>query len=272
MKSVRSNGVPLWLLPNLLSLDAPLVAVVWQSFLADCFALPLRMPGRLVLALTVWGIYLADRLLDVRRPATGVESARHRFYRNHRRLAVGILTAVLVTDLLLILFWLRPAVFRNGLIASAAVSLYLVFLHWKSDATRIPKELIVALLFTAGTFLVAWTAAPNPAATLLLPALSFFLLCLANLVTIEMWEWRELRDEKSGRPHRTAIWLGRSCIIWVSALAIASFVFGNSAWWNAIAISAAAESLICAIGTRLSLEVRRMLVDAILLSPIFFLL
>jgi hypothetical protein len=148
----------------------------------------------------------------------------------------------------------------------------LVFVHRKTDATRIPKELIVALLFTAGTFLVAWTAAPNAAGTLLLPALSFFLLCLANLVTIEMWEWRELRGENSGRPHRTAIWLGRSCVVWVSALAIASFVFGKSPWWDAVALSAAAESLMCAIGTRLSLEVRRMLVDAILLSPIFFLL
>jgi hypothetical protein len=272
VKSVRPNGAPLWLLPNLLSLDAPLVAVVWQSFLADCFGLPLRIPGRLVLALTVWAIYLADRLLDVRRPATGTEPARHQFYRNHCRLGVGMLTAVLMADLLLILFWLRPAVFRNGLFAFAAVSLYLFFVHLKTRATRIPKELLVALLFTAGTFLVAWTAAPNPAATLLLPALSFFLLCLANLVTIEMWEWRELRDEKSGRPHRTAIWLGRSCIIWVFALAIASFVFGKSSWWNGVALSAAAESLICAIGTRLSLQVRRMLVDAILLSPIFFFL
>jgi hypothetical protein len=272
VRRARSIGVPLWLLPNLLSLDAPLVAVVWQSFLANCFGLPLRLPGRLVLALTVWAIYLADRLLDVRGAARGVESARHQYYRNHRRLTVGMLAAVLLSDLLLILFWLRPAVFRNGLIVFAAVLLYLTVLHRKGSSSRIPKEFLVALLFTVGTFLVAWTAAPNPASTLLLPALSFFLLCLANLVTIEMWEWRELRQEQSDRPHWTTIRLGRSCIAWAATLAIASFVFGKSPWWNAVALSAAAESLLCAAGSRLSLEVRRILVDAVLLSPVFFLL
>lgn len=57
--------------PNLLSLDAPAVALVWQDFLARTFGIPLRMPARLVLGLTVWAIYLGDRLLDVRGPATG---------------------------------------------------------------------------------------------------------------------------------------------------------------------------------------------------------
>ena len=55
---------PLWLWPNLLSLDAPLVALVWQDFAAHSFGHPLRLPARIVLALTVWAIYVVDRLLD----------------------------------------------------------------------------------------------------------------------------------------------------------------------------------------------------------------
>ena len=58
----EEDSAPLWLWPNLLSLDAPLVAVLWQGFLAYRFSLPLRPAGRLVLGLTVWAIYFLDRL------------------------------------------------------------------------------------------------------------------------------------------------------------------------------------------------------------------
>ena len=69
---------PVWLWFNLLGLDAPVVALVWQDFLARCYPTILRPPGRAVLGLTVWAIYLADRLLDTRHPAVW-ESVRHVF-------------------------------------------------------------------------------------------------------------------------------------------------------------------------------------------------
>ena len=69
----------------------PLVAVLWQGFLAYRFSLPLRPAGRLVLGLTVWAIYLLDRLLDARKPASLREPARHRFYRRHSKLMTALL-------------------------------------------------------------------------------------------------------------------------------------------------------------------------------------
>jgi hypothetical protein len=57
---------PVWLWMNLLSLDAPLVALVWQDLLARCYGTLLLPAGRTVLGLTVWAIYIADRLMDVR--------------------------------------------------------------------------------------------------------------------------------------------------------------------------------------------------------------
>lgn len=59
---------PAWLLPNLLSLDAPLVAVCWQALLAADTGLALRPAAQVALGLTVWLIYIVDRLLDVRDP------------------------------------------------------------------------------------------------------------------------------------------------------------------------------------------------------------
>ena len=109
-------GRPFWLWLTLLSLDAPLVAFVWQDFLARCYGSVLHPAARWVLALTVWAIYLADRMIDVRHPAAGDESARHQFYRQHRRSAMALLTSVLIADVLAAVMWLRPAVLRDGLL------------------------------------------------------------------------------------------------------------------------------------------------------------
>jgi hypothetical protein len=91
----EEDSPPLWLWPNLLSLDAPLVAVPWKWFLAYRFSLPLRPAWRIVLGLTVWVIYLLDRLLDVRKSLSvnerAREPARHRFYRRHSRFMAALL-------------------------------------------------------------------------------------------------------------------------------------------------------------------------------------
>src|SRR3954452_14827096 len=118
--SVRPRP-PVWLWFNLLSLDAPLIALVWQDFLSRCYPTVLHPTGRGVLGLTVWAIYLADRLLDVRHPAVPGESIRHQFYRMHRTFARTLLAAVLCADFFLAGYWLRPAVLGNGLLVTAGV-------------------------------------------------------------------------------------------------------------------------------------------------------
>jgi len=260
---------PLWLLPNLLSLDAPLVAVVWQDLLARSTASPLRWPARLVLGLTVWAIYLADRLLDVRRPAVGPESARHSFYRRHRRGAALLLLAVVSADAAVTIFLLRPAVFHTGLFALAGVLSYLAVVHL-GLGWRPPKEILVALLFVTGTFLVAWTWDAAEGRPLLLPAAAFFLLCLANLVAIETWEWRELRVEASGRPQPLVLGLGAHLPLWTAALGAACLLFGSSPWFGAVGAAAALTAALTLVGRRLPLTVRRVLIDAVLLTPLFF--
>jgi hypothetical protein len=123
---VRDSSTPFWQWMNLLSLDAPVLALVWQDYLARCYPSLLRPAGRWVLGLTVWVIYIADRLIDVRRPAMENEPIRHRFYRQNRGLAKVVLTSVAFADLFIALLWLRPAVFSNGLLIGAGVVCYLV--------------------------------------------------------------------------------------------------------------------------------------------------
>ena len=266
----RDAPTPAWLWPNLLSLDAPLIAVLWQSFLAQRFIVPLRPTARIALFLTVWAIYIADRLLDVRHPAVTAESERHRFYRRHRASAGYLLVGLLAATLAIIVLRLRPAVLRNGLVPLAAVVFYLAALNFGGARRQIAKELVVAFVFTTGTFLVAWTNDPASPLTLLAPAAAFFLLCLANLVAIEKWEWEELRHGAEP-PHPSTRALVRGLRIWVPAFAAAALLRGRDPWYLAIGASAGIMAGLVWAGPHVKPEARRVLVDAALLTPLFFL-
>lgn len=270
------DSAPWWLWPNLLSLDAPVVAVLWQGFLAYRFELPLRLVWRIVLGLTVWAIYLLDRLLDARKAPAMDEPARHRFYRRHWGAMAALLGVVLAADAIVTLGWLRPAMLRGGVIALAGVLVYLVAFHIPAKAGKLPKEIAAAVLFTAGTFLTAWITLPCP--RLAWAALAFFVLCLANMIAIETWEWRELSKTRAHAttPHVLTRWLARTYLLWVPLAVILCIIAGNGAgrneWYTSIALSGGACAVLFGAGRHVSLEARRALVDGVLLSPILFLI
>jgi hypothetical protein len=179
LPALRSNRVdaganeslrchPLWLWPNLLSLDAPLVAVAWSVLLAQSSRIAIEPAELAVLAATVWTIYAFDRLLDVRFDAP--VTARHRFAYAHRTsFAVIGLAAVIVVGPLSVLA-LSLGTLERGAIVAASVAVYFLFVHL--HRLRIVKlwikQLAVAMLFAAGVVLplranaglgFAWAAA-----------------------------------------------------------------------------------------------------------------
>jgi hypothetical protein len=252
----RPPRVAIWLLPHALGLDAPLVALAWQALLAVHTHVPVRFAARAVLALTVWLIYVADRLLDVDGEGSAPQTAPHRFVRRRHRAAVGLLLVIAAADLWLAAFALRTAVLRNGLVLSVGVAGYLAMVHAPGRRPSIPKALPVAVLFTAGTFVAAWTGATDPVELLWAPAISFFLLCLANLVLIDGWEGAAV---------------GRGYPVCASVLAVACLYGSGHAWYRAIGLSAAALLTLFFAGPRLSRDLRRVLADVALLAPLFFL-
>ncbi|MBN9659971.1 MAG: hypothetical protein J0H49_17420 [Acidobacteria bacterium] len=243
------------------------MAVLWQAFAAHCYALPLRPVAYLVLFLTVWAIYLADRLLDVRKPTRAPESPRHRFYRRNRTPGLVLLVLLLVLDSALCLFELRPAVQHAGWLTLAGVLAYLGFVHLFQLQALFPKQLVAAVLFAVGTFVAPWALSPDPD-TLLIPWLFFVLLCLGNLVAIEGWEWRVLRAGPPPQAITRALqeWLR----IWMPAVGVVSLAFAGQQYFQAVAASAAGLTAISAYEDRISLDLRRVLVDAALLTPLAF--
>jgi hypothetical protein len=248
---------PIWLWFNVLSLDAPLIALVWQDFLARCYPTALHWPGRAVLGLTVWAIYLADRLLDVRHPASPLESLRHRFYRRNRIFAQTLFALVVSIDLAVTRIWLRPSLFTAGLLLAGAVALYLGAFPLTAWGTTAWKKPIAALLFTAGTFLIAWSGTGHPVQELAWPALAFCALCLANLLMIERWS----QGSASVGPR---VW------IWLVLLLIPVIASRHSNWFEAIVFSAAGLCALARWGRRMPGDARCVLADAVLLTPLLF--
>jgi hypothetical protein len=248
---------PIWLWFNVLSLDAPLIALVWQDFLARCYPTMLLPQGRAVLGLTVWAIYLADRLLDVRHPASPLESLRHRFYRRNRVLGQTLFALVVGADLAMMPLLVRPSLFTAGLLLASAVALYLGAFPLTGWATTAWKKPLAALLFTAGTFVIAWTGTGHPVRELAWPALAFCGLCLGNLLMIERWS----QGSPAAGPR---VWM------WLALLVIPVVALRQSNWFEAIVFSAAGLCALAWWGRRMPGDARCVLADAVLLTPLLF--
>lgn len=234
------------------------MALVWQSFTAHSFGLPLRPVAQAVLFLTVWAIYLGDRLLDVRLPQTAPESPRHRFYRRHRLGATILLVVAILTDSALCLFELRPDVRHTGWLALAGVLVYLALVHLVR-VRLFPKEFTAAVLFAAGTFAAPWALCPDPVHILLIPWGFFAVLCLGNLVAIERWE-----AVTAARP------IAEFPRLWLPGVAVAALAFAGKPYYLAVAASALALVGLCLAERWLSRDLRRVLADTVLLTPLIF--
>lgn len=130
----------------MLSLEAPLVAVLWLVALArlDGFAI---MPGVLPgLAAAVWGIYILDRLLDSWPLPADRLDVRHQFYRRWRwPLALVVLPATAAYVIWLSL-WVVPAgLLYYSVIQLIPIGLYLLLYSLSSAIWR--RRLLLGCLF-----------------------------------------------------------------------------------------------------------------------------
>jgi hypothetical protein len=187
MSQIGPAPTPWWLVPNLLALDAPVVAVVWQRFLAARSGVPVPWSATAALAAVVWCVYLADRYLDAQRGA--IDAARHRAAARYPRLFAGAsvlaacLAAVAAARLPLTYVWC-------GLATGLAIAAYLVLAHSFAGSLRcLPgvKEFLVAIGFAAGVAVPLEVSAPR--AAIWLPGVAAFGgLCWLNCRLIDRWE------------------------------------------------------------------------------------
>lgn len=132
--------MPWWLWAHVLSLEAPLVAVLWQSALAHAHGLTLPPMLGAGLALACWLIYVLDRTLDTLSTDV-VLDRRHVFYRRHRRfILLGVVPPAFAALAWMALFVIPEGVLWQALGLSLLVALYLA--SWSAQGSRVWRDLL----------------------------------------------------------------------------------------------------------------------------------
>lgn len=262
----RDRGrIALWELPGVLSLEAPLVAVLWQRLLAQTLGVPLGWPQTLLLGAGVWLVYAADRWLDARKE--GELSPRHRFYRRYRLPVAALWFVTLALSLGVALTRLGALELTAGLALTALAFVYLLRRH--GSRGQPVKELEVALLFGlgGGFFLLFAGAPPLPLAELLAP---FTALCFVNVALIGLWEGDERAVPLAARFPA----LERTLPFWLVILAGGCLLLAVFSPYRPVYVAAALSGLLLGLLTRaasLRPATRHVLADAALLTPLLFL-
>jgi hypothetical protein len=178
-----------WLWPNLLSLDAPIVALLWQLLFVRCFHGSLGMLPAALLATAVWLIYVADRTLDAwRGTPEAAGQLRHEFYRRHWRAVLPVWICALGAGGWLAWSRLPGPLFVEGAAVALGTGLYLAAVHLAPGLLRRAgsKESAVAVLFGLGASLAAWPKVQTGSDVLAI--LLFSCLCWMNCAAIDDWE------------------------------------------------------------------------------------
>ena len=268
-----------WQWPTVLSIDAPIVAVLWQLLLARVAGVDLGWAPPVVLAISVWLAYAADRWIEGwRLDEDVIRTPRHHFYKEYRWPVAALWIAALAADVAIAFARLDARDIAAGFLLIAAVAAYLLShqLVHRDRAWRAPKELCVAALLSAGA-VVFVTETPQPGA-LMLPLAFFALLCFTNCALISVWE-REV-DRAHGQ---TSLALGasdherliRQLPLMIAVVAAAAAIPSAGAARDA-AISAAASAVLLALVDRFERHAgrqpARVLADVALMTPAFALI
>jgi hypothetical protein len=255
---------------HLLSLDAPTVAALWSWFFVRAMHLHLSLPQAILLPLGTWLVYVADRVLDgLRQSQAALLRERHHFHARHR---TAFLWAASLFGVLLawsVHTYMRPEALRDDSYIGVFALLYLLAVH--RGASRLPKELAVAVLFAAATAVPAWSRLSQSSALgklQLAPAVVFFaLLCWINCVGIEKWE--------GGVLHATTRWAGlhlRPIVTMTALFSLGAALLAPSPGLAAVYLAAAGSSgllfVLDARSSRLSPLYLRIAADAALLTPL----
>ncbi|WDQ18110.1 hypothetical protein [Rhodopirellula sp. P2] len=233
-----------WL--NVLSLDAVLVALLWQFvfILAFCGRMPLWYES-FVLAAVVWLIYVADRLLDGSRlDLSQPHLVRHRMHHQHARVWMLTWVAVLLAACVVVVAWMDAVVIRVGLLVATSVLVYGAGVHfWPGRSTVrhvFAKEVQVGVIFASGVSLIAWLEAPS---------VSLGVACAASALLFTANCWAVARRESVADQNYDADRSRNSQREWVAALGVAvvaafSGVVGWLPWLTVVCLLGSSSALL----------------------------
>lgn len=265
---------PIWLWPNLLSLDAPLVAVTWLWMFAKTWQV-IWFPKTiyLLVAAVVWMIYVVDRLLDSRiHPKQALsDKPRHRFHDQHRK-AFGIAVGVVALGCVLLLANLPPDLWWHGSFVLLFVAAYfmLVFLQEGSGISYL-KNVLAGLAFAYGTTVGMHFYRPSSNLFWLIfspEVLVFAVLCIANITAIDFWEQaRKSTNEDEKTAYEVVLSLLLILVAGFALLLAMKTDRFSQPFFYAVMVGAALLHVVNRARTLFSLDTMRVLADLAMLLP-----
>lgn len=290
-------AAPWWLWWNILSFDAPMVAVAWALVFAQSAGVALAAAETTALGLVVWLIYTVDRLLDGQSGLMSISHGgfawreeggafgpplrqRHVFHHVHANAIAWTAAGVAAFTAILVLTRIGEQVLKLALPVGSTLVLYMAWVHLdrRRVLARLPKEVAVGTLFAAGVALPVWVRIGARRWEFSLLALLFAAACTLNCVAIEKWERARGRSRDSetgaaagGESVTPILGSGKFAI----ALAVCATLITPvvrlrgefSAIGAAVAVSALLILVLDLMRERISADGLRVLVDVALLAP-----
>jgi hypothetical protein len=260
----------LWV--HVLSLEAPIVAVLWQAALAKAHGVTLMPMLHVGLGLAVWTIYALDRTWDTFHDRDPWHDRRHAFYRRHRwKLLLLIIPAAAVVLVWMALREIPEGIFWQAVSISVLTGLYFLIYLMRLVPALMPKPHAAALLFALGcTTSVRFFSMPETWAEPVTECAILALLVLSNLSGIaareeelrgQSWRWR--------RAHPTMLF-GNIAIVLLLIFYIqkGSFDAVMLAPATAVLVGLALLALLHRVRTHTSEDAYRILADLAVIAPL----
>ncbi len=182
------------------------------------------------LGLAVYLAYTYDHLADAKRANHPAASNRHQFHQRNQYL-LTILAILALLGGLALAFTLPLRLVYNGLILAGFCVIYFVGLSIAGLAKRIPKEILVAVAYVTGIFVIPLsdqTSAVDPKFGWL--AGQYFCLAMLNLLIFSYYGQAEDIQDGFGSMVQ---WLGVTKIRQLAVLiAVAFGVLGGVCYWQ----------------------------------------
>lgn len=268
---------PFWLIPNLLSLDAPLVAVAWLYMFAKTWRVEyLPWVAYVSLGSVVWLIYVVDRLLDasLRGGTSARLEARHEFHRKHERVLRPLVLIAGALVLILVIKGLPVTVYSYAIIAGIMVAGFFTLSVYSTPGPHehpYAKNIVAGLSFAYGTAMLAhiYTGFDREDLIKSPELICFSVLCILNISAIDLWEHaNRTSDPEIKASDELALTLP------LTLLGAASLVFAlrdpdltTRPFFYAILTGAALLQILNRTRSRYSMDALRVLADVALLLP-----
>lgn len=270
---------PFWLYPNLLSLDAPLVAVAWLHVFAKTWRLGYHpWEAYVTLALAVWAIYVADRLFDSSLTSGTSEKleARHHFHRAHRKgFRIGVMIALGVA-VILVVTKMPMTIYKHLLLGGVLVAGFFglsILSSQEGDEVPHTKNIMAGLTFAFGTAMTAHLYRWEYGIYDMLSSrefICFAVLCILNISAIDLWEHAaRSSDIETKASDELSLTLPLTLLGFAAlAFALLEDELTTRPFFYAILTGAALLHVLNRTRSRFSLDALRVLADVALIIPV----